>query len=665
MKQKVFWVSVFIGFLIALPSSIFAVNQYRVVNGPKDFYYGHISYVELKADGRDPQVLREGGEAPEIASLNLPLGPGDTIRTSDVRRCEIQFDNGTIIRLDVDTELKIETIMAQSLSSAKKLSNLVLRRGQIYVMYKQYDSREIFQVLTPNAALKLKHNTVAMINMKDDGSTDLNVKYGRAYVLYGPNEKRLKEKIIYKDERFTVRQDNTFVFGAYTATTDFEAWNKVINDDFLELHKGKTTLPKPIQDLPAAVFYFAQKYANIYGEWIYDDYFGYVWRPFMYHYYPWGSWQPYVLGRWTNYNDQMYWVPEEPWGWIPYHLGVWHWDNKYGWVWLPGRMFAPAWVGWAFYGGYFCWRPWTMWDWMWWPYNNYGYSYNYYQDYWGSFGGSGGWGPQTPKQISKETLTKISKDQLQKPSKPSKPPFSMPVEFKKVVKALQAALDKGDENARASLQAVSRQAVVVRAEDLTASRIQGRAKKLEPFLKAIEALPSEAPQKMILKAPFMSHQWSSVLAVRAYEGYRRVAEFQNRVDPSSGQNGVSRAPLAPSRVLPSIIRSFIPQPPMRSRDWNPDLRAALKIGVDIQYSSRSNEVYCPQLGLSSGMIRAGGGTTNFLSASGGYSGSSSSSGGDHSGGSSASSGSSAGGSTSSAVGSGSTSSGSSSGHHKN
>jgi len=37
----------------------------------------------------------------------------------------------------------------------------------------------------------------------------------------------------------------------------------------------------------------------------------------------------------------------------------------------------------------------------------------------------------------------------------------------------------------------------------------------------------------------------------------------------------------------------------RFRDWNPDIKVARRAGVSIQYSSRSNEVRCPELNLSS------------------------------------------------------------------
>ncbi|MCJ7643273.1 MAG: FecR domain-containing protein, partial [Candidatus Aminicenantes bacterium] len=148
-------------FVIAV--SLSASDNYKIVDGPRDFYYGHISFTETGPEGDGPVILREGRTAPEPAVLNAPLGPGDIIRTTDVRRCEVQFDTGTIVRLDVSTELKIETICARSLSRTNGISNLALTKGRVYIMYKEYDSREIFQVLTANAAVRMNHNTVAMI----------------------------------------------------------------------------------------------------------------------------------------------------------------------------------------------------------------------------------------------------------------------------------------------------------------------------------------------------------------------------------------------------------------------------------------------------------------------------------------------------------------------
>ena len=53
-------------FLVA-SSGLWAAEHYKVVNGPKDFYFGHISYVEATQEGTDPVVLR-GGAPPASTS---------------------------------------------------------------------------------------------------------------------------------------------------------------------------------------------------------------------------------------------------------------------------------------------------------------------------------------------------------------------------------------------------------------------------------------------------------------------------------------------------------------------------------------------------------------------------------------------------------------------
>ncbi|MGZ5497041.1 MAG: FecR domain-containing protein, partial [Candidatus Aminicenantales bacterium] len=179
MKNRAIRSAIFGAILLAAAAGLWAAENYKVANGPKDFYFGHISYIEPTPGGTDPVVLREGGAAPEPGVLNLPIGPGDTIRTSGDRRCEIQFDTGTIVRLDVETEVRIETILARSLSSPEELSVLTLGKGRVYVMYKEYDRKEMFQVLTPNAAVKMRPNSVAMLTAAADGTTEAQVNNGR------------------------------------------------------------------------------------------------------------------------------------------------------------------------------------------------------------------------------------------------------------------------------------------------------------------------------------------------------------------------------------------------------------------------------------------------------------------------------------------------------
>ncbi len=89
------------------------------------------------------------------------------------------------------------------------------------------------------------------------------------------------------------------------------------------------------------------------GEWIAIDGGLYAWRPIhVVH-----GWRPYSIGRWVWTDDGWYWVSGEPWGWATYHYGRWYYDDYYGWIWIPGYDWSPAWVEWRYGGNFFGWAP--------------------------------------------------------------------------------------------------------------------------------------------------------------------------------------------------------------------------------------------------------------------------------------------------------------------
>ncbi|HOW85098.1 MAG TPA: FecR domain-containing protein [Candidatus Aminicenantes bacterium] len=567
-----------------------AADHYRVLNGPKDLYFGHISYIDPAPGGADPSVLRQAAAGPEPGGLNVPIGPGDTVRTSPGRRCEIQFDSGTIVRLDYDTEVKVETILARSLSSLEELSVLSLARGRLYVMYKQYGRQEMFQVLTSNAAVKLKHNSVALVSAAPDGTTEAQVRYGRAGLLFGPSADSLQDRTVRKGQRLIVLADHQSELAAALEESAFETWNKDVNARFEELHEGLTALPKPIQKLPPAVFYFAQAYGNRYGQWIWDDLYGYVWSPYIDNgRYPWG-WSPYYYGRWSYAAGQMFWVPEEPWGWVPYHLGVWQWDKKRGWFWVPGSTFAPAWVAWDFYFGYACWRPWGLFDWFDDPYM-YGSdpawmtSFRYFGGAWNYdwlLGRAGG--------TTVPNRTVIRREALKQPAPGSLP---VPAELKGVVKKVAAAYKAGDPRIRESAAAVPGQLVFVARKDLAAGAVQEKALRWDQVPKAGAPAAGAAAPARRLADP----RREAGLIFRG--AGRETGPARPKALPAAPRvrgGAAAAAAQAPARV--PAVRAAAPAP-ARFRDWNPDIRVARELGVRIEYSSFRNEVRCPELRITS------------------------------------------------------------------
>jgi len=89
------------------------------------------------------------------------------------------------------------------------------------------------------------------------------------------------------------------------------------------------------------------------GEWIQTPEYGTVWRPRRVR----DDWQPYVYGRWVWTDAGWAWASDEPFGWAVYHYGRWAWSPAAGWMWVPGRIWAPAWVSWRWTDGYAAWCP--------------------------------------------------------------------------------------------------------------------------------------------------------------------------------------------------------------------------------------------------------------------------------------------------------------------
>ena len=78
------------------------------------------------------------------------------------------------------------------------------------------------------------------------------------------------------------------------------------------------------------------------------------------------------------------------------------------------------------------------------------------------------------------------------------------------------------------------------------------------------------------------------------------ARAESSAPPSSGAGPASPGPgEAGAAVRGPARETSRPAGHPQFLDWNPDLRVARELGVRIEYSSRTNEIQCPELRLSS------------------------------------------------------------------
>jgi hypothetical protein len=107
---------------------------------------------------------------------------------------------------------------------------------------------------------------------------------------------------------------------------------------------------------PPAHSYYAGDFHDAldpYGAWIWVEPHGWVWAPRGVPV----AWRPYTHGHWVHTHDGWLWRSSWAWGWAPFHYGRWTFDGQYGWVWIPGHVWAPAWVAWRTGPGWVGWAP--------------------------------------------------------------------------------------------------------------------------------------------------------------------------------------------------------------------------------------------------------------------------------------------------------------------
>ncbi len=116
------------------------------------------------------------------------------------------------------------------------------------------------------------------------------------------------------------------------------------------VYDGPETKPNYGSDIRIEVFYDS---LSPYGDWVLLDTHGWGWLPRGVGL----GWRPYTHGSWIHTAFGWTWHSDWAWGWAPFHYGRWTHHDHHGWVWIPGRRWAPAWVAWRAGDGYFGWAP--------------------------------------------------------------------------------------------------------------------------------------------------------------------------------------------------------------------------------------------------------------------------------------------------------------------
>ena len=192
-------------------------------------------------------------------------------------------------------------------------------------------------------------------------------------------------------------------------------------------------------------------------------------------------------------------------------------------------------------------------------------------------------------------------------------------------------MERGDEQILENLRGLPENAVFVDKRYMSSPRIQKYALGYREALKTVDENRASKLTRLDAYRDAVNNQKQAKAIATIVKFISPVQEYQQesiinlKVDKRQDRGGGKRflteeygsrkvpLPQAKTTSVPNRTGPLKTVNTGRFRDWNPDHRAARNAGVSIRYSSRNNEIQCPELGVSSRSLR---GRTGSSSGSG-------------------------------------------------
>lgn len=282
------------------------------------------------------QVLIQDTTGWTPATINLPMNEHDRLWVPDNSRVELQIQGGVYTRAEGNTALDILTLNRESVQ-------FYLDQGHIYINNRRNGMRTV-QVDTSMASFRSYDNTVMMVDVAEDGVTEISVFEGIVNA-----ESRAGAVSVSAGNTLTIRGENSADISPISPPDQWEQWNMDRDRELTARNESSRYLPDELHE-------YASDFDQ-YGRWDYVSDYGYVWLPSV----TVANWAPYTYGSWVWIRSNYVWVDYHPWGWAPSHYGRWTFIASRGWCWVPpafGAVYwAPGYVGWVVTPTYVAWVP--------------------------------------------------------------------------------------------------------------------------------------------------------------------------------------------------------------------------------------------------------------------------------------------------------------------
>ena len=320
------WILAWLGLVVLLMSATAA--RAGALPGEVPALAGRLSAVagDVRWFDRDSNAWVQSSEAQPLR--NWPLAPGDRLRTGAGGRAELRIGS-TTVRLGADAELWLPRLDEQAVLMQLQAGSLALRLAEI--------DRDSF------------------------GPVEVLTREGR-WLPQGPGHYRLDRErdatqaSAWRGELRFEGRDSALSIGAGRradlwqdagGTTRY-AWAGIERDgfaDWVARDERQDDAPISARYVPPGMTGWQD--LDRHGDWLEDAQQGMVWQPRVVA----PGWTPFHDGRWAYVPPWGWtWIDAAPWGFAPFHYGVWLTVGG-RWSWSPGPRhhaprYAPALSGW-------------------------------------------------------------------------------------------------------------------------------------------------------------------------------------------------------------------------------------------------------------------------------------------------------------------------------
>jgi FecR protein len=259
------------------------------------------------------QIDKNSGLGFESAFLNLPITQGAQLRTHDRGRAEVEFEDGSSLRLTPNTTVEFSTLGLSD--SGKRISVVHLVEGMAYVNWLGKDE----------LTLNFSHEKVLLdhqAHFRVDTSTEVaNLAVFKGDLdAEGPAGKVAVEKK--KTATFNVADEDKYTLANNVKDAPLDSWDKEASAYHDQYAKNNSS-----------PYGYGASDLNYYGAYNNVPGYGMMWQP----YFAGVGWNPFMDGAWSWYPGMGYmFASAYPWGWMPFRYGSWMMVPGMGWMWQPG-----------------------------------------------------------------------------------------------------------------------------------------------------------------------------------------------------------------------------------------------------------------------------------------------------------------------------------------